>query len=275
MTCSSSDRTAGVIAMKDSPFSRYFSVMELVASFPEGLSLAEISNLTDLPKATVHRILSGLIKEGFLSGSSRVAVRVGDRLTRLMHCSADDAWIATLTRPHLDVLTAKLGETTYLCRLIGCRVRIVASASPELQWRGYVRPEIEMAPHASASAKAILAFQDDRIVAAALTEDLPRFTPHTVVDHAVIREGYATVRALGFATCVSEMDEGLAALAVPIVTEGGEVYYSLGVLGPAQRIKASGFDDRVAALREVAATLGRRLSFGRAASRGPVDTSAR
>lgn len=245
------------------PLHRYMSLLELVAAFPSALILTDVSTLSGLPKTTTHRLLTGLLRAGLVEGGGRNgAYRLGDRLVRLLHNSAADGWISALARPHLETLSARVGETSYLCRIVGHHIQVVASEAPEAHWRSYVQPNIEMAPHAAATAKAILAFQDEAIIGKALAEPLERLTAYTVTDAQSVRRTYAKVREEGFATCVSEIDEGLGALGVPVSEQGGRVLYSVGLTGPVQRIMGAGIEERIAGLREAAAALSATLAFG-------------
>jgi DNA-binding IclR family transcriptional regulator len=258
------------------PLNRYMSLLELVAAFPGTLILTDVSTLSGLPKTTAHRLLTGLARAGLVEGGGRNgAYRLGDRLVRLMHNSAADGWITALARPHLENLTARIRETSYLCRIVGHRIQVVTSEAPAAQWRTYVQPRVEMAPHAAATAKAILAFQDEAIVARALAEPLEKMTAYTVTDPERVRQTYARAREDGFATCVSEIDEGLGALGVPVREAGGRVLYSLGVTGPVQRIMDEGREERLAALRDTAAALATTLAFGSAIAARTEDARPR
>ncbi|WP_166652552.1 IclR family transcriptional regulator [Enterovirga rhinocerotis] len=256
---------AGEHGPASGPLDRYISLLELVAAFPGALILTDVSTLSGLPKTTAHRLLTGLARAGLVEGGGRRgAYQLGDRLVRLLHNSAADGWISALARPHLEALSARIGETSYLCRVVGHRVQVVTSEAPAAQWRTFVQPRVEMAPHAAATAKAILAFQDEALVSEALAEPLPRLTAHTVTDPARIRDIYAKAREDGFATCVSEIDEGLGALGVPVREPGGRVLYSLGVTGPVQRIMDQRWEERVSAMKEVAGALATTLAAGSA-----------
>lgn len=239
------------------------SLLELLAAFPGTLILTDVAALSGLPKTTAHRLLTGLARAGLVEGGGRSgAYRLGDRLVRLLHNSAADGWITALVQPHLESLTARVGETSYLCRIVGHRVQVVVSEAPSAQWRTFVQPRVEMAPHAAATAKIILAFQDEALVEKALAGPLEKMTAHTVTDPARIRRTYAKAREDGYATCVSEIDEGLGALGVPVREAKGRVLYSLGVTGPVQRIMDEGREKRLEALRATAAALARTLAMG-------------
>lgn len=238
-------------------------VLELVASFPGALTLADVSSLLDLPKTSAHRLLKGLVRAGLAKDSAGGrAYQLGDRLLRLLHAAADDDWIAALARGHLQQLTDATSETCYLTRLVGARVVVAVALSPDARWRGYVQPGIEMPVNAAATAKAIMAYQSTEILNEALSVELPILTPNTRNDHAWVAQELAAVKSRGYATCIGEIDEGLAAIAVPIILSGGRVYHALGMTGPLQRIMNEQLPSRVAALKSTAEALSRSLSIG-------------
>ncbi len=247
----------------DSPLERYMAMLEIVAAFRGALTLADAAIALDLPKTTAHRLLKGLVRAGLATqGAGGRTYQLGDRLTRLLHAAADDGWLAALARPHLQRLTDACGETCYLTRLIGTRVVVVASLSPDARWRGYVQPGIEMPPNAAATGKAIIAYQSAELIDAALAHELPRLTVNTRNDAVWVRRVLNKVRQRGYATCVGEIDEGLAALAVPVVQPDGEVFYSLGMTGPLPRIMNGGKQKRIKALRASAERLAAVLTLG-------------
>ena len=245
------------------PLGRYIDVLELVAAFPGGLTLADVSSLLDLPKTTAHRLLKGLVRSGLAKdGVGGRPYHLGDRLLRLLHAAADEEWLATLARPQLQHLTEASAETCYLTRLIGDRVVVAISQSPDVRWRGYVQPGIEMPINAAATAKAIMAYQSPSLVAQALSHDLPKLTVNTRTDREWVEHELAEVRRRGYATCIGEIDEGLAAIAVPVVLPGGAVFHALGMTGPLQRIMNEQLPQRLESLNGAAAALAKVLSIG-------------
>jgi DNA-binding IclR family transcriptional regulator len=234
-----------------------------VASFPGALTLADVSSLLDLPKTSAHRLLKGLVRAGLAKDSAGGrAYQLGDRLLRLLHAAADDGWIAALARGHLQQLTDTTSETCYLTRLIGARVVVAVALSPDVRWRSYVQPGIEMPVNAAATAKAIMAYQSPEVLNEALSVELPILTVNTRNDHAWVEQELAAVKSRGYATCIGEIDEGLAAIAVPIILSGGRAYHAVGMTGPLPRIMNDQLPDRVAALKATAAALARSLSIG-------------
>lgn len=246
------------------PLDRHIQVLEVISAFPGAVTLSDVGAILGLPKTTAHRLLKGLVRAGLATSSlGGRAYQPGERLIRLLHASAEDGWLEPLARPHLRELSESTSETCYLTRLKGARVVVALSHSPDVRWRSYVQTGIEMPIHAAAACKAVMAFQDEKIVRQAMAGELPLLTENTRNDEAWIAGELAQVRRRGYATCIGEIDEGLAALAVPIRTEDGATYYSLGMTGPLQRIMNDQMPERLKALGRTAEALGRALLVGR------------
>jgi len=245
------------------PLGRYMDVLELIAAFPGALTLADAAAMLELPKTTTHRLLKGLVKAGLAKESvGGRAYDLGDRLTRLVHATVGDDWLATLASPHLRQLTDASGETCYLTRLVGGRVVVAVSQSPDVRWRGYVQPGIEMPIHAAASAKAIMAYQDKTVVAQAMAQPLPLVTVNTRNDRAWIEAELQAVHDRGYATCIGEIDEGLAAISVPVLLPDGMVLHAVAMTGPLQRIMNERLPERIDALNATGAALAKALALG-------------
>ncbi|MER8402200.1 IclR family transcriptional regulator [Mesorhizobium sp. M1348] len=247
----------------DSPLERYVRLLELIAAFPDQLALADVATLSDFPKTTAHRLLKGLVKaELAIGGQGGRAYSIGPRLSRILHATADDGWLEALVRPFLAALAEDSGEACYLTKLVGSRVVVAVSQAPEVRWRSYVQPGIEMPPHAAATGKAIMAYQNERLILQVLATDLPKLTVNTRNDHGWIRREFSLVRERGYATCIGEIDEGLGAIAVPICQANGLVLHALGMTGPLQRIVNDQLSQRIAALTTTAALLATKLALG-------------
>ncbi|HJV82072.1 IclR family transcriptional regulator [Noviherbaspirillum sp.] len=246
------------------PLERYIRILELLSAFPDGLSLTDVSAMADLPKGTVHRLLRTMQELELVTpthaGASVYAA--GRRLRRLAIMSAETEWVEAVVGPYLRELTADTGETSYITKMEGDTVRSIAMEAPDTPWRGFVIPGRSMHPHAAASAKAILAFQDVATIERALSGTLEKLTSKTNTSKAKVKEEYEQIRQTGFATCVGEIDEGLAAVAVPVFLRGSEVVFSLGITGPLNRILAHDMQALSTLMQKYATRIANGLSMG-------------
>jgi len=238
-------------------------VLELLASFSGALTLSDVALLLQLPKTTAHRLLKGLVRSNLAQeGDSGRTYQLGERVTRLLHASADDGWLASLAGPHLRALSEATSEACFLARLVGVQVFVAVSLAPNGKWRQHVAEGLEMPVNAAASGKAIMAYQSKTLIAEALSQELPKPTSVSHNSRRWIEQEFATVRGQGYATCVGEIYEGSAAIACPIFLPGGGVLYSVAISGPADRVVDKKVTQRLHILRETADALGNALSLG-------------
>jgi DNA-binding IclR family transcriptional regulator len=255
------------VKTSDTPLQRYVRLLEVVAGFPGGITLAQLVGVLGLPKTTVHRLLHGLTEVGMLSDGQSGRYRLGARCLGMLYAGASEDWIRGLTQPLLRELADATGETCYIARLIDRQIRSVAIVTPENAVRGYVVPGRELWPHAAASAKAILAFQSEAAVAAVLAGGLPRLTSRTKTDPAAFLEELAAIRRSGIAACIGEDVDGFAGIACPIPIDGVPVTYSLAIAGTIESLierNRAKYETLLRLLsKRIAAVMGIRLSQDR------------
>lgn len=244
---------------KERPLDRYIAVLERVAGFKDGLSALEVEKLLQLPKTTVNRLLKTLVEAELLElGSSKARSYVlGGRLLRLLHSAPSDGWIESVAQKPLQNLAESTGETAFLVKLSGYEIRSVSTEAPDTPVRTYVVPGRIMPPHASATAKAILAWQPEAILEQVISNALERLTANTNVSRAALRKELEEVRTKGYAVERAEHVEGLASLACPVLTPQMGILYAVGLTGPFDRITGTAFDTHIAALKQTAEILSR------------------
>lgn len=247
---------------KSSPLERYVRILEVLASFPSGVSVVDIASILRLPRPTAHRLLKVMQQSQIVEQRASNRFTVGRRIQRLLLLSADMKWMDTLIRPQLHDLAEELGETCYLGKLDTTRIVSVMMESPKSSWRGFVVQGRNFPPHAAAGAKAILAFQPGEVAERILGTEHPQMTRFTKVSLPQILAEYETIRANGFAVCKGEIEEELVGIAVPIQIPEIGVTYSLGTTAPNSRLSSENFEAVVAILRPVADRIGLTIGKG-------------
>jgi DNA-binding IclR family transcriptional regulator len=216
------------------------------------MTLNEITERTKLPRGTAHRLVGSLRRVGLLTartGRSKTYV-LGPRLLRLLYSGLSPDLVTALARPFLEDLANQFGETVLLARLNGSQIEKVAAWVPRDGKFSYVQPGRIMPINAAASAKAIFAFQDKKIVDEALAQPLIRYTRNTKTSKAAVRAELAQVKRDGFAVCSDEFDPSVLSFACPVHLTGFGTLYSIGVVGLSERLRNFQPEHIVSALRE-------------------------
>ncbi len=233
----------------ESVLERQLRVMELLAQYPAGLAFSEIQRVLDFPKATLHRLLSGLSASGCIettpdlldqtgaASTGRRAYVLGLRMQRLLATAISPSRMAPVSQRVLYELVEQFHETAFLCMLRGSQIESIAMATPPKDWHGYVNPGHVMPPQAAASAKAILAFRSETERQQVLVGPFPALTDKTLTTTAQIHEELAVVRRTGVAWCREEIAPGLVAVAAPIPLAQLGVIFSVSIVGPHERMK--------------------------------------
>lgn len=73
--------------------------------------------------------------------------------------------------------------------------------------------------------------------------ELERYTADTITTHSQLSEALAAVRRNGYATAVAELEEGLVAVAAPVLDGTGACVAALSISGPVFRMRPESLDD--------------------------------
>jgi len=93
-------------------------------------------------------------------------------------------------------------------------------------------------PHAVANGKVLLAYG-----AIPLPGHLERYTAQTITSRDALTAELAAIRHNGYATAVAELEEGLVAVASPVLDAAGTCIAALSVSGPAFRMLPEKLDE--------------------------------
>ena len=158
--------------------------------------------------------------------------------------------------PYLDQLVRATSETAIYCERYqqdSC-VTIERRESPH-QTRTVIETGVARPLNAGSSALAILAMLPQQEILAVLGKrPLERFTPHTLTSQKEIMKKLETIRRRGYAVSVQERYSFTAGVAAPCLL-GQNVFGSIAVIGPAERIKVMGIEKIGKTVRRIAMEL--------------------
>ncbi|MDG1280939.1 MAG: IclR family transcriptional regulator [Pseudorhodobacter sp.] len=221
----------GVEGNNDGTVGKALDVLDMVAAIGRPVRFTELLATSPYPKATLYRFLQVLTHQGMLSyDPDRQTYALGVRLVRLAHAAWSQSSLAPLARPHLDALSAQLGETIHLAQLDQGQVLYVDK-------RNAARP-VEMFSQAgkvgpaycTGVGKAMLAYlPEEALEAALLRQSFHRFTPHTLDTQSALLDELAAIRERGYGFDREEHEPGIICVAVPILTDAQRVIGALSV----------------------------------------------
>ena len=213
-------------------------VLDCFSRNRHSLSVSEISELSGLPRTTVHRIVSSLRDVGMLDQDGRrQSYRLGLKLFHYGSSVLASFDTPRRAHPHIAKLQLVTGEIIHFHIFDGSRMVCVEREEMGTS-RQTTFTTIEAAPTYSTSVgKAFLAFQDEALVRRIAEEcGLKRITPNTITDVEQLLKELELTRKRGFAIDDEENEIGIRCIGAPVRDAAGRVFASVSVSGPAERM---------------------------------------
>ncbi|MEM9247468.1 MAG: IclR family transcriptional regulator [Pseudomonadota bacterium] len=236
---------------------RLLLIFEEVARSGGPLSPSALSEALDLPKPTIHRLLTTAEEEGFLQRDvDGKSFGPGHRLRRLAGNTLSSQRMRTERLIVMKALAEEVGET---CNLAAPgRFGMVYLERVETHWPLRIQLPIgsHVPFHCTASGKMYLSsLRADKLDRLLSWMDFEERTPQTITDKDRLRDEIAATRARGYSTDNEELMEGMAAIAVPIEDSEGRLLTTLSIHAPIQRLSFDRLVSVLPVLREAAAKI--------------------
>jgi IclR family acetate operon transcriptional repressor len=242
---------------------RAIALLRIAAARPEGAPTAALARAADLPVATAARLLATFADAGFVE---RTAADdgwvVGRELIRLVNGADPDRVLVARARPVVEELAEATGESAMLGvprPPAGADVLLQVDTPRFVGATNWVGRPFPM--HASASGKLVLAeLSADALAAWISHQRLERYTGNTITDAAALRAELERVRRRGYAELADELEDGLAAITVPVRSPEGALIAIVGVCGPSFRLGPERRAEVLPRVRDAADQLETRLA---------------
>ena len=210
-------------------------VLKLLADTP-GLTVLEISRSLRVPRTTVLRIATSLVREGLLE-SDKNTYSLGPTLIYLGIRAMDGIDLPGLAKPLLKQLAHETGETAHLAMLADDKAVLIEVCQSPLPIRAGAPAGTRVDLHCSATGKIFLAWNmaDQLDAYFARTKPSSR-TARTLTTAESMAKELALIRKRGYAVDEEEFFDGIRCLAVPVLNSHGHVRLALGITGVTTRL---------------------------------------
>jgi DNA-binding IclR family transcriptional regulator len=240
---------------------RMFTLIDVLASREEAISLKEISEKSGLHPSTAHRILNDLATGRFVDRSQPGSYRLGMRLLEL----------GNLVKGRLNVRDAALGPMRELHQHIqqpvnlsmrqGDEIIYVERAFSERSGMQVVRAIGGRAPlHLTSVGKLFLAADDvHRIRAYAARTGLQGHTKNSITSLDVLERELSRVRQYGQANDNEELELGVRCIAAGIYDDQNKLVAGLSISAPSGRLEDAWMSKLKETAQRISATLGHKV----------------
>lgn len=237
---------------------RMFSLIDVLASREEAISLKEISEKTGLHPSTAHRILNDLAVGRFVDRPEAGSYRLGMRLLEL----------GNLVKGRLNVRDAAMAPMRELHKLTQQPVNLSMRQGDEIVYieRAYsersgmqvVRAIGGRAPlHLTSTGKLFLAVDEpQRVRSYATRTGLAGHTRNSITQLPALERELSKARQYGIARDNEELELGVRCMAAGIYDDQGKLVAGLSISAPADRLDDGWLPKLQATANEISSALG-------------------
>jgi DNA-binding IclR family transcriptional regulator len=221
---------------------RALNLIELLASSPRGLTLAEMSRKLHLPKSSAHYLVYTLASRSYIrraiDGNHYV---LGPSICSLPTVSGAELELRTGSMGILQEFAQRFDLTTTISVLRGAEAVILSRAKSSHDSGGgtWIGRHIDL--HCTAQGKVLIAYLADEDLDHLLQgRELLSYTPNTILSLQELKAHLAVVRAQGYAVNDEENVIGIRAVGAPIFDKPGSVAAVVSARGTSAQIPHSG-----------------------------------
>ncbi|GAA0641155.1 IclR family transcriptional regulator [Streptomyces thermocarboxydovorans] len=232
---------------------RALDILELFLDGDGTLSAPEIVRKLQLPRTTVHELVTTLAARKYLvpvsdqPGRYRLGVRpyqLGARYAEQLDLAAEGRQVAQAVAETCD-------ETVHVAILEDTDVIYIAKVDSTHAVRMVSAAGRRLPAHCTAVGKMLLASLPEEELTARIPDgaELAAMTPNSITDPAALREALAGIRTRGIAVETRESNPDVSCVAAPVRDRTGEVVAALSISVPMSRWS----EERRAELAQLAA----------------------
>jgi IclR family acetate operon transcriptional repressor len=235
-------------------------VLKLLAATP-GLTVLEISRAIHVPRTTVLRIATSLVREGLLE-TEQNTYSLGPTLIYLGIRAMDGIDLNGLAKPYLKRLAHETGETAHLAMLADDKSVLLEVCQSPLPIRAGAPAGTCTDLHCSATGKIFLTWNMANTLEAFFSRLKPTSrTARTITTPERMAKELVTIQKRGYAVDEEEFFDGIRCLAVPVLNSHGRVHLALGITGVTTRLTRTRMVECVEKLKAAAAELSTAIGY--------------
>lgn len=217
------------------------SILRLIADSDQPLRFSDLTDLSGLPKGTLHRILQALIDFRFIRiDEIDQTYKLGTRLFEMAHKVWSEFDLRGAAEPELYRLQGLSEETIRLGILQDDAILIIDQKETlhPLRLDPGIGKRLQL--HANAMGKAILAHLPPAEFNQIMQRiELTRLTANTITSHDEFARHMDLGKARGYAISVEEQFDGINSIAAPILDHTGKPLGAISITGGAYRLSTS------------------------------------
>lgn len=201
------------------------------------LTMSQIAVMVDIHKSTVHRLLATLEEKHFVERNATTGLyRLGINVLHMAYLTLGQNDLRRIAHPFLIHLKDQFRETVNISILDGGNMVFLDVLESPQRVKLAAAIGQRLPAFCTASGKAYLAFASDELVDEVLGHGMQRFTEMTIITREKFLKNRKEIREMGYAFSIQEFEEGINAVAAPILNKKTDPIAAIAVAGPSYRL---------------------------------------
>ncbi len=237
---------------------RMVCLLDALATYPDPVSLKELSKISGLHPSTAHRILNDMVITRFVDRIEPGTYRLGMRLLELGNIVKSRLSVREASLDFMRALHRRTQQTINLSVRQSDEIVYIDRAFSERSGMQVVRAIGGRAPlHLTSTGKLFLSIDESKAVRAYATRTgLAGHNKNSITDLAKLERELSLVRARGYARDNEELELGVRCIAAGIRDDSGKLIAGLSISAPADRLQDEWVDDLITTANQISLTLG-------------------
>jgi DNA-binding IclR family transcriptional regulator len=236
---------------------RTLDLIEALAAAQGEISITHLAARTQLHVSTVHRLLSTLLRRGYVRQNRETArYYLGAKLALIAEGVPRYTDLRQVAHPILQQLTDAANETSNLVVLEDTAAVYIDQVQCKQVVRLFTSIGNRVPLHCTGAGKVLLAFQPQPQRDATIDRlDFHTYTPKTIVSRSGLIAALEAIRRSGYALDEEEYDANVRCVAVPVADSAGNVIAAISISAPSMRLDRSRSIELLPRLRRAAAEI--------------------
>jgi len=215
---------------------RGLSVMRAFGHQRDRLTLAELSKLVDLPRATVRRCLITLSTLGYVESSGKY-FRLSPQVLTLSQAYFSSSSLPRITQSYIEQISETVGESCSVSVLTGDEVVYVARSARKRKASLHRDVGVNLPAYCTSMGRVLLSnLTPEELDGYFSRVSLKKFNHKTIADEPALRKILAQVHNDDYCIIDGELEHDLRAIAVPVRNVAGNVVAAINVSTESNRL---------------------------------------
>lgn len=252
-----------IVQLNMKPIEKAFDILEVFLKQRGKIGIVELADVTKLNVSTAHRIVSILVKRGYLSQSEKKGkYSLSPKLLEFGFMIKRELKIGDVASPFLDELNRMVNESVNLVILENKEAVYVKHIAPSHMLQMFTKAGARVPLHSTGVGKVFLAYMGEKELQKFLnSKGLPFRTRNTITDFSRLKDELAIIRREGTAIDDEENELGVKCVAAPVKDATGNVIAAISISGPSARLDNNRVQELGLLVKSCALKISRRIGY--------------